>query len=323
MKLVKRSDWGAPATTSAPVLSSGIKGVAVHWLGNTYASRAHSQCAAYVRTLRTSHLSHPTENYLDIAYSFLVCEHGHVFEGRGLNRRPGANGNAQSNLGYYAICALHAKNSGKPSDALLNGLRDAIDYCRTEGHAGPALTGHRDHRPTHCPGDVLYGWTKGGAKRPERILVPITESRNPGQGQGVHTVKSGENLSTIAYKYAGIDWQDIARANNLKTPYRIYPGNKLVIPERTIKAYVPPKFPTGLGPNKTRPSAKGWQRVLKDLGFMPRSVPYHDNYGPRTQEATAKFHNKYTQFKSRGVTRDIRVGPKGWAFAHIKAYGGK
>ena len=45
-----------------------------------------------------------------------------------------------------------------------------------------------------------------------------------------HTVVAGETLSSIAFEY-GVDWTDIAEANNLKDPYVIFVGQVLCIPE--------------------------------------------------------------------------------------------
>lgn len=48
-----------------------------------------------------------------------------------------------------------------------------------------------------------------------------------------HVVKAGENLSTIAKKYPPFTWEDFARQNNIKSPYRITPGQRLQIPSST------------------------------------------------------------------------------------------
>lgn len=45
----------------------------------------------------------------------------------------------------------------------------------------------------------------------------------------VYIVKKGDNLTKIAKQY-NTTWQNIQRANNIKNPHRIYPGQKLVIP---------------------------------------------------------------------------------------------
>ncbi|WP_062208003.1 peptidoglycan recognition family protein [Streptomyces sp. NBRC 109706] len=188
MDFVSRAQWGAPATSPAAALATA-KGVAVHWLGATYTPRDHAECAAYVRSIRASHLANKVENYLDIAYNLLVCHHGYVYEGRGVRKRSGANGTTTANANHYAVCALWAKSSGPPPDALKAGLRDAIDYLRDRG-AGNQLTGHRDHRATECPGDALYAWVRAGALRPGPTTPPATEQPKEGRPMDRYYEKS-------------------------------------------------------------------------------------------------------------------------------------
>lgn len=75
-----------------------------------------------------------------------------------------------------------------------------------------------------------------------------------------------------------------------------------------------PAFPRGLRPNSSKVSAVALQRQLKKAGFLEKNVKESSNYGPRTQYAVAKFHEKHPEFKTKGVRRDIVIGPKGWAF---------
>jgi GH25 family lysozyme M1 (1,4-beta-N-acetylmuramidase) len=65
------------------------------------------------------------------------------------------------------------------------------------------------------------------------------------------------------------------------------------------KAYVPPAFPAGLKPGSSKPSAKPLQRALKAAGFMNKSVPESDTYGPKTQLGVALFLNKHPELRSR------------------------
>lgn len=65
-------------------------------------------------------------------------------------------------------------------------------------------------------------------------MAPLTGSNPPGPGfpepQGpVYTVQPGDTLSEIAERYCA-NWRDIAATNNLADPDRIYPGQRLVIP---------------------------------------------------------------------------------------------
>jgi N-acetyl-anhydromuramyl-L-alanine amidase AmpD len=85
--------------------------------------------------------------------------------------------------------------------------------------------------------------------------------------------------------------------------------------------YVPPAFPKGLKPNSASPSAKSLQRALKAAGYMNKSVPESDNYGPKTQEAVGVFHQKHPQFASKDKPWDVAIGSKGWAYLFTLAYG--
>lgn len=167
MKLVTRAQWGARAwrePSGSTPYSGSRKGVKVHYLGTPYTFGEHSTCAAYVRKLQASHMD--GNGWSDIGYSFVVCEHGYVFEGRGLRRRNSANGNTTLNNNHYAVCGLVGnKGSTIPTPAQLNGIRDAIDHCRTQGPAGGELRGHRDGYSTDCPGGPLYAWVQQGCPR--------------------------------------------------------------------------------------------------------------------------------------------------------------
>ncbi len=49
--------------------------------------------------------------------------------------------------------------------------------------------------------------------------------------QADYTVVSGDSLWSIAQKYPGVTWQEIARCNQIVAPYTIYPGQVLCIPQ--------------------------------------------------------------------------------------------
>ncbi|GAB2327901.1 LysM peptidoglycan-binding domain-containing protein [Streptomyces griseoincarnatus] len=307
MKFVEREDWGAPATSPAGYLASA-RGVKIHYLGTAYASRAHSLCDDYVRSIRASHLANVRENYVDIAYTALVCEHGVVFEGRGTHKRPGANGNADLNSADYAVCALLG-SSGlvAPPDAMLAGLRDAIDWLRRDGDAGDWLGGHRDGYATECPGDQLYAWVRKGAPR------PAVGGQEEAEG-GVYRVKPGDYLAVIARRLDA-DWRDLARVNGLREPYTIYPGQELRIPEPAGRE-VPP-FP-GEGAfvlGRSHPAV-----VTLDEGLIRGGwTRHHDGNGyqkgPRFTEYTRR--NVADAQRSDAVLRgdpDGYPGPLTWKF---------
>jgi hypothetical protein len=205
IKLVSRAAWGARAyrQPSGGTLYTGKRrGVKLHYLGTPYADRPHDRCDDYVRQIQAQHMD--GNGWSDIGYSFVVCTHGTVFEGRGLRRRNSANGNTSLNNDCYAVLLL-VGSSGltRPTDAQLHGARDAIDYCRSEGPAGTWLGGHRDGYATTCPGDPTYAWAKAGAPRPATTTpapAPAPSEEDDMEAFDVWAYK-GTDETTDAYAY--------------------------------------------------------------------------------------------------------------------------
>lgn len=176
MQLVTRAEWGAKPPTADWTYVSGTLGVKVHYEGTPVPSELpnhHEWCAGRVRDIQASHMANTSEGYIDIAYSAVVCPHGYVFEGRGLHHKTAANGNGTLNQNHYAVCGM-VGDSGltQPTDAMLNGIRDAIEWFQNYGGAGDEIRGHRDGYPTDCPGEPLYHWVEAGAPRPA-IPAPV------------------------------------------------------------------------------------------------------------------------------------------------------
>lgn len=156
MKYVSRSDWGASArgaTTSSHPIGSTL-GVTLHWEGPHMGAFDHSRCAEKVRGIQRFHKD--SRGWADIAYNFLVCPHGYVFEGRGVGVTSAANGDTQPNDDWYAVCYLGGEGDGFTDDGKA-GMVDAVRHLRKNG-AGPRVNGHRDHKSTACPGDDIYRW---------------------------------------------------------------------------------------------------------------------------------------------------------------------
>lgn len=70
--------------------------------------------------------------------------------------------------------------------------------------------------------------------------APVNDlSQRPAVTQGVHIVKSGETLYTIAWRY-NRDYREIATINHIKAPYVIYPGQKINLSKQTKLASAQP-----------------------------------------------------------------------------------
>jgi hypothetical protein len=231
MLFVSRAEWGAKAPRGDYTYVASTNGVKVHYEGTAVPADLagpdqHGRCAGRVRAIQASHMANTAENYMDIAYSDVVCPHGYVFEGRGLHHKTGANGNSALNFGHYAVCAM-VGDSGltQPTDAQLNGIRDSIERFQRDGGAGGEIKGHRDGYATSCPGGPLYAWVQAGAPRPGG------GSTQP-SGGNTYTVKGGDTLSGIASAH-GVSLSQLLDAN---PSYRSHPNDVSIGAVLTIPA---------------------------------------------------------------------------------------
>lgn len=163
MRFESRSTVGLPGLAGVSTnITPARGGVTIHYVGSRVGipeSAPHSRCRAKVREIHRWHTN--GNGWAYFAYTVAVCQHGIVMEGRGLGRRTAANGTNPGNQNYYAIVCLIG-GSERPSDEMVQGVRDAVAYLRETGGAGPRVNGHRDHLSTSCPGGPLYELVRGG-----------------------------------------------------------------------------------------------------------------------------------------------------------------
>lgn len=131
-----------------------------------------------------------------------------------------------------------------------------------------------------------------------------------------HVVKAGENLSTIAKRYPPFTWEDFARQNNIKSPYRITPGQRLQLPTSTKPT---PKPTVSLrhilaaadrdpgakqGATTYAAEVKLVERALTARGFL--AAQWVDgSFGTKTRDAYKVFQ---TSLGYRGSDADGRPG---------------
>lgn len=159
MRLIKRSEWGArsPRHVNHGNLSAKSTG---HWNGPKVTiggktSWDHAKCPSLVRGIQNFHMD--SRGWSDIAYNFVICPHGAVFEGRGLNVINGANGTNSGNRTSHACMWLSGE--GNPfTNAEKSAFRELVSYIDNKTAAPNQAIGHRDHKSTECPGDERYRW---------------------------------------------------------------------------------------------------------------------------------------------------------------------
>ncbi|MGW0824100.1 peptidoglycan recognition protein family protein [Streptomyces sp. NPDC002845] len=179
---VTRAQWGARAPKQRSTdIDPARGGVAVHHTGDVrFAAGSHSGCAAQVRGIQNHHMD--TNRWDDIAYTYLVCVHGSVYEGRGVGIRTAANGTNDSNDRYYAVCGLVGGTSASydtVTDDLIDGFRTSIARLRSVGGAAADIKGHKAFLATECPGRLGNhmsamepGSSGGGPTNPPQPGVP-------------------------------------------------------------------------------------------------------------------------------------------------------
>lgn len=158
MKLEKRSSFGWPATAagSAPCKN----GLVVHYDGSNQglAAKRHDACRAYWRNTRRFHMS-SARGWVDIGYSFGVCPHGIVMEGRGFGRAQAAQPGGNTTWTSVTFCSGDGEH---PTVAQVTAFKELRAWLRGKG-LGAAIRGHRDFISTSCPGGTLYAMVRNGS----------------------------------------------------------------------------------------------------------------------------------------------------------------
>ncbi|MEU1496042.1 peptidoglycan-binding protein [Streptomyces sp. NPDC005732] len=280
MKLVTRAAWGARPSRYALAYIASTQGVKIHYEGAYVAKSlagadAHGACAGHMRDIQASHLANVAEDYSDIAYNAVVCPHGYVFEGRGLHKKTGANGNQPLNIKDYAVCAM-VGSSGlvQPTDAQLDGLVDAVQWLRSGGAAGKEILGHRDGYATLCPGGPLYAWVQAGAHRPDG-----TSPTDGGSSGSTGIARYQVTINGLAYGYGatGAQVTTVGKALVAKGYGRFYsvgPGPEWTDSDtRAFQAYQLALGYKGTAPHEDADGVPGEVSLHQLLGTLPGKTP--------------------------------------------------
>lgn len=160
-----REDWGAAKgghRTKVP--HSHRTGFFTHWAGGRTGLSSDSPHRACLDLVRRFQAAHMAKGWVDIGYNTLVCPHGRVIEGRGVEYQ-GAHSPDYNVTGYGAQFMV---GEGDPpiTDPAKAAMRRVYDACCGLSGRALAMRGHRDGYPTECPGDVAYAWVQAGMPAP-------------------------------------------------------------------------------------------------------------------------------------------------------------
>ncbi|MEZ5141334.1 MAG: N-acetylmuramoyl-L-alanine amidase [Acidimicrobiales bacterium] len=173
-----RSSWGARPPAKPIEYSATTRLGVVH---HTVSSNAYgtADVPAILRSIQAYHLD--VQGWDDIGYQFLVDRYGRLWEGRfGGIDRPTIGAQAKGfNVDAFGVAGIGDFSAGSAPSVLVSAIADlmawrlglvgiAADGRTTITSTGnewfadgqvvdlPAIVGHRDTRPTECPGNNLY-----------------------------------------------------------------------------------------------------------------------------------------------------------------------
>lgn len=205
MKFVSRSEAGlrAPRSVTRRNMNKPSTG---HWNGPQVPRVDHSKCASQVRGVQNYHMD--SKGWNDIAYNFVICQHGYVFEGRGINVTNGANGTNAGNFSSHAVMWLDGQGNdftGAEKQAFLQ----CVAHIARHSDAPNDAIGHRDHKSTECPGDERYHWIRNSV--PQAGGTPQTGPTPPSPEGALPVIRRGSKgghvrlIQTVIRNRAGGD----------------------------------------------------------------------------------------------------------------------
>lgn len=201
MAWLQRNEWGASAPKSGRTpWKAKPKSGTLHWEGVQGPTGSLEQSKSTVRSIQKYHmrpggLGAPNGG-VDIAYNFLVDLQGNIFEGRGWDFQPAANGTTTANQTSWAVSVLNGP--GQPiTTAALDALVALEADAKSHGWGGIDFP-HKHWKPTACPGDDfdLFKAHQGQGVPPATQPAPAPE-HNPGIPGFPGTTKKGSKGSAV------------------------------------------------------------------------------------------------------------------------------
>jgi len=183
MNILPRSAWGAvpPKTPGRPWGTGGPIDLVVHWVGGAGSIniRSHEDCPTRIKAIQSYEMTQG--GYSDIAYTYLICPHGTVYEGRGLSVQGAANG-PQTNATKPSVCLLL-----NVADSMTPAMQDRILDLNRWVTPGTIL-GHREVNTTTCPGDQVFAWITS-----HRHAPPLPPTPTPPEDDDMQRIVKCDN----------------------------------------------------------------------------------------------------------------------------------
>ncbi|XP_077295630.1 peptidoglycan-recognition protein LB-like [Arctopsyche grandis] len=154
LKIISREEWGARDAKHITNMSNPVPYVIIHHSYIPGACNDTDQCKQAMRDMQDFHMD--DREWWDIGYSFGVGGDGLIYEGRGWTRM-GAHA-PKYNDQSIGICTIGDWRINIPPPNQLKAVQDLIAFGVRDGRINKSykLLGHRQTRPTECPGQALF-----------------------------------------------------------------------------------------------------------------------------------------------------------------------
>lgn len=203
--VVSRGQWGARAPKRRKVGKLTAKTTG-HWNGPKVPVTKHESCPSLIRGIQNYHMD--GRGWSDIAYNFVVCQHGVIFEGRGLNVENAGQGTNVGNRTSHAVLMLSGLGNTFPKKQK-DGFRSAVRYIADTTDAPDAAVPHQDWHATQCPGEERAAWLRSGMSGSSATPAKPTVTSKPNTTPHHPLLKRGSRgaavtkLQTILSRKAG------------------------------------------------------------------------------------------------------------------------
>lgn len=161
-EMIPATKWGRELTGNpSKSRPSQINELTIHYTGAPKVDTHITKVPMYIKSIERMHKARPNEKFSTLGYSFLIDKAGRIWEGRGFGLRNGANG-TDSNDTSYSVCLLVGVQDNELSPAVIEAVKTLRAEIERRVGRKVKVTGHRDHKPTSCPGESVYRLIKKG-----------------------------------------------------------------------------------------------------------------------------------------------------------------